>query len=142
MKTKKKSLGSRSRAQFLGLTLVLVVLVAALNAFAVADQKKSKQKPQPVPDTLILVSTFAETGQTLRGVRVRLYPADREGNIVKGKPLDGQTNNMGEYPFHVPKSDGNYVLIAELKGFARTEKPVSVQGEDQLDIFLQMPGER
>lgn len=120
--------------------LVLLLAVFVILPLAEAGaQKKGKTPPEKVPDTLILVSTFAETGQTLRGARVRLYPADAEGQVVKGKPLEGQTNHVGEYPFHVPKTEALYVLVAEMKGFTRTEKPVKVQGEDQLDVFLQLP---
>lgn len=116
--------------------LGVLLLVIGLSA---APQKKGKSSPERVPDTLILVSTFSEAGQVLRGTRVRLYPADGDGKVIKGKVLEGQTNNMGEFPFHVPKSDAHYVLVAELKGFIRTEKPIAVRQEDQLDVFVQLP---
>ncbi|MCW5965922.1 MAG: hypothetical protein KIT83_17925 [Bryobacterales bacterium] len=136
----KKKMPGKAAYRGLNVWLVLVLAAFLFMPLPVAGgQKKGKTPPQKVADTLILVSTFAETGQTLRGARVRLYPADAEGNIVKGKALEGQTNHVGEYPFHVPKTEGTYVLVAEMKGFTRTEKSVKVQGEDQLDVFLQLP---
>jgi hypothetical protein len=119
-----------------------VLLLAALVTLAEAAQKKAKQPPTQVQDTLIQVTTFAETGQTLRGARVWLHPADAEGNIVKGKRLEGQTNHVGEYPFYVPKAEASYVVAAEMKGFQRTEKLVKVHGEDQQDVFLQLPAKK
>ena len=139
-----KKIPGRARLGFVS-SLATLALTAAWAmsgggiTLTASPQKKGKGAKERVPDTLILVSTFAETGQTLRGVRVRLYPADADGNTVKGRTLDGQTNNMGEFPFHVPQTEATYVLVAEIKGFARTEKPVKVQGEEKLDIFVQMP---
>lgn len=133
--------GSRCWRTRIGLVLLVLAFVAIVAADA-SPQKKGKSSPQRVPDTLILVSTFSDAGQTLRGTRVRLYPANQQGEIVKGKVLEGQTNNMGEFPFHVPKTDAHYVLVAEIKGFARTQKHVTVQQEDQLDVFLQLPAAR
>lgn len=116
-------------------TLVAALLMASL--WMPAAQKKNEK--QPAPNTLILVSAFAETGQTLRGASLRLTPADKDGKPVKGKKQSGFTNNMGEYPFHVPKTEAHYVLRAEAKGFEPVEKVVSVSGEDQVDIFLRLP---
>jgi hypothetical protein len=126
-------------ARLLTFALGVLFLITFSGFEAGAAQKKGKQDAERVPDTLILVSTFSEVGQTLRGARVRLFPADKDGNIVKGKALDGRTNNMGEFPFHVPKTEARYVVVAEMKGFARTEKAVHVVGEDQQDVFIQLP---
>lgn len=120
-----------------------VACTGLLPVYAAPSRKKDKEKKAAgVQDTLVLVTAFSETGQTLRGARVWLYPGDAAGNIVKGKSVDGQTNNMGEIPFHVPKTEAHYVLVAEQKGFERTQKQVSVRGEDQLDVFLQLPPSR
>lgn len=120
-----------------------VCALLAISVFAPpapAGQKKAKKgETQPVTDTLIKVTTFTEFGGTLRGASVKLLPADKDGNPVKGKTLQGATNGMGEYPFHVPKKEAAYVLRAEAKGFERTDKVVRVQGEDQLDVFMQLP---
>ncbi len=124
------------------LLLALALSVAFAAVAEPVGQKQGKKQPAKVTDTLIQVSTFAETGQTLRGARVQLHPADAEGKIAKGKRLEGQTNHVGEYPFYVPKTEASYVLVAEMKGFMRTEKLVKVQGEDQLDIFLQLPAKQ
>jgi hypothetical protein len=116
-----------------------LVLLAPLHG-----QKKDKKKdgPAPVTDTLIKVTTFTEMGGTLRGASVKLLPADKDGNPVKGKVLQGVTNSMGEFPFYVPKTEASYVLRAEAKGFVTTDKVVAVHGEDQLDVFLQLPGKK
>ena len=139
----KKKAGSAKRVgqwrQLVPVALVALILLSGFGGGLAFAQKKGKGKAEPVSDTLILVTTFSELGQTLRGARVRLYPADNEGNVVKGKAKDGRTNNMGEFPFRVPKTEARYVLVAEMKGFTRTEKVVHVVGEDQQDVFLQLP---
>jgi hypothetical protein len=122
--------------------LVGLVLLAGTVASSAGPAQKRDKKAEKVPDTLILVTTFSEQGHTLRGARVWLYPGDKDGNIVKGKSRDGNTNNMGEIPFHVPKTNAHYVLVAEQKGFERVQQPVHVQGEDQVDIFLRLPPSR
>lgn len=104
--------------------------------------KAKKSEPQPVTDTLVKVTTFTEAGATLRGVKVKLLPADKDGNVVKGKALEGVTNNMGEFPFHVPKTEVHYVLQAEARGFETTVKAVHARGEDQQDVFLQLPARK
>ena len=113
-----------------------VLLVRGVLADA---QTKDRKDSQPVTDTLIKVTTFSEIGATLRGATVKLLPADKNGNPVKGKARQGVTNNMGEYPFLVPKAEATYVLRAEAKGFVTTDKVVTAHGEDQLDVFLQLP---
>jgi hypothetical protein len=118
-----------------------IVLPLGLPAAAQKSDKKAKD-PQPVTDTLIKVTTFSEIGATLRGASVKLLPADKDGNPVKGKAQQGVTNNMGEYPFRVPKTEATYVLRAEAKGFVTTDKVVTARGEDQLDIFLQLPARK
>jgi hypothetical protein len=123
--------------------LLAAGVLLAQGPSAVAQKKDQNTKePQPVTDTLIKVTTFSEIGATLRGAKVKLLPADKDGNPVKGKAQQGVTNNMGEYPFHVPKTEATYVLRAEAKGFVTTDKVVTARGEDQLDIFLQLPARK
>lgn len=124
-----------------------VALAVALSlcfppAVSAKEKKAKKGEPQPVTDTLIKVTTFTELGSTLRGATVKLRPADKDGNVVKGKALQGTTNGMGEYPFHVPKTEAKYVLEAEAKGFESVSKLVHARGEDQTDIFLQLPAKK
>lgn len=106
------------------------------------EKKAEKGESRPVTDTLIKVTTFTEIGGTLRGATVKLLPADKDGNPTKGKALRGVTNGMGEYPFHVPKTEATYVLQAEAKGFESVSKVVHARGEDQTDIFLQLPAKK
>lgn len=125
-------------------TLLLLCLFTSIQpalTFA-AEKAPKKGETRPVTDTLVKVTTFTEAGATLRGASVKLRPADKDGNAIKGKTLEGVTNSMGEYPFHVPKTEARYVLQAEAHGFQPTVKAVHVQGEDQLDIFLQLPARK
>lgn len=139
---------SRSRRECFGAFALL--LIASPAAFTLLDppsasakeKKAEKGEPQPVADTLIKVTTFTEIGGTLRGATVKLLPADKDGNPTKGKALRGVTNGMGEYPFHVPKTEAMYVLQAEAKGFESVSKVVHARGEDQTDIFLQLPAKK
>ncbi|MCL4783646.1 MAG: hypothetical protein KJZ70_11490 [Bryobacterales bacterium] len=129
----------------LGIAMLLLALALAAPCPLSASAKEKKTKdgePQPVTDTLIKVTTFTELGSTLRGAKVKLLPADKDGNVMKGKVLQGITNGMGEYPFHVPKAEAKYVLEAEAKGFESVSKPVHARGEDQTDIFLQLPAKK
>ncbi len=130
----------RCALALLATLLPAFVSTPALSASAFAAEKKDKNaERQPVTDTLIKVTTFTELGGTLRGATLKLLPADNDGNAVKGKALQGVTNGMGEFPFHVPKTEAKYVLRAQAKGFEPAEKMVEVRGEDQLDVFLQLP---
>lgn len=137
-----RKIAGKPLSRFVLLTLAGLVLLAGSVVSSASPPQKREKKTEKVSDTLILVTTFSEQGHTLRGARVWLYPGDKDGNIVKGKSKDGRTNNMGEIPFHVPKTNAHYVLVAEQKGFERVQKPVQVQGEDQLDVFLQLPPSR
>jgi hypothetical protein len=132
------------RREWLGRAFGALPLSSALSVLfsapSSAGQKKKESKP--VTDTLIKVTTFTEIGATLRGAEVELLPADKEGKPIKGKRLRGATNNMGEYPFYVPKNEATYVLRAEAKGFQITEKVVNAVGEDQIDVFLQLPAKK
>lgn len=155
MMTRKRRAGSRlaktgvadsrmRRREWLGRAFGALPLSSALSVLfsgpSSAGQKKKESKP--VTDTLIKVTTFTEIGATLRGAEVELLPADKEGKPIKGKRLRGATNNMGEYPFYVPKNEATYVLRAEAKGFQITEKVVNAVGEDQIDVFLQLPAKK
>ncbi len=139
----RKISGPLARLGIAMLLLLALALAAPCPLSASAKEKKTKDgEPQPVTDTLIKVTTFTELGSTLRGAKVKLLPADKDGNVMKGKVLQGITNGMGEYPFHVPKAEAKYVLEAEAKGFESVSKPVHARGEDQTDIFLQLPAKK
>ena len=155
MTTRKKKAGSRPatsraadsrvlRRDWLGRAFGALLPASALSLLFAAPSRagQKKKESKPVTDTLIKVTTFTEIGSTLRGAEVELLPADKEGKPIKGKRLRGATNNMGEYPFYVPKSEATYVLRAEAKGFQITEKVVNAVGEDQIDVFLQLPAKK
>ncbi len=75
---------------------------------------------------------------SLPGAEVELSAASQTVKSHKRKTAKLITDARGEFAFRVPAASGEYKLIVRAAGYQVQEKPVSVTGEERLDVFFRL----
>lgn len=120
----------------IGTRLLLLVLAFAL----LAGAAKKKQVPQSYG--IIGGTVFQESGYALPHADVTLTPTpDTNHPAVKLKPLQAVCDSRGEFVFHIPPVAMRYTVKAEAKGYQPSEKSVSIEGEQRIDVTFQLQTE-
>jgi hypothetical protein len=116
---------------------LLVLLLACVLPAAAA-----KKKAVPQSAALVAGTVFDQRGYALPGAEVDLIPAPPDESApVKTKKLQAISNSRGEFAFHVPPGAMQYTVKAAAKGYQSTQKSVSVQGEERVDVTFQLEPE-
>jgi Carboxypeptidase regulatory-like domain len=114
----------------------LLLLTAAFAFLAPAAKKK--------PDAYVLLygTVFRETGFALPNAEV-IVVSDRSSDSAapKMKKMEAVSNGRGEFAFHLPTGNARYIVKVSAKGYRSEEKPVTVQGEDRIDVTFQLDPE-
>ncbi|MGE5487722.1 MAG: carboxypeptidase regulatory-like domain-containing protein [bacterium] len=121
--------GASTRACALWATLLL-----AAAAVPAAGQKKGD-----VPHALVSGTVFSENGMVLRRADVVLRPApDAPKEVRKLKKTRYTTDSRGEFAIRVPAVPAVYTLVVSAEGFESQEKEISVQGVDDINVFIRL----
>ena len=116
----------------------LVLLLSAC-VFAAGAEKK---KAAPQSYALVAGTVFQSRGFALPNAEITLIPDFQAGSApVKAKKLQAISDGRGEFTFRVPPVPGQYLLKVTAEGFHPGEKPVSVQGEERVDVTFQLEPE-
>jgi hypothetical protein len=100
------------------------------------------QKRAGEPFGRIAVTVFRDSGLAFPGAEVTLAPDPLPDQPhPRLKPLKGSSDSRGEYVFRVPVTAMRYVVRAHAKGFADEQKQVSIEGEETIDVTLQLARE-
>lgn len=133
MKRKKKRIGTNA---VYGLGLAAAVLACILPVQA------AKKKNAPGTYALVAGTVFSANGYALPDADVALTPDPSPDSApLKLKKLQAVSNSRGEFAFRVPLGAMRYILSASAKGYRPGQKPVLLQGEDRLDVALQLDPE-
>ena len=123
-RTKKKtSLGSR--------LLAAALLVAAALPLAGEDRK-------PASYAVVTGTVFRDTGMSLPGAEVTLAAAGDSKEAKKFKKQTVAASPRGEFVFRVPAAAGNYTVSVRASGYESQQKPVTVTGEERIDVFFRL----
>lgn len=118
----------------IGISLLLIVTCAVP---VMAAKKKAAEGY-----VLLYGTVFRETGFALPNAAVIVLPdTSWDASAAKVKKLDGVSNGRGEFAFHLPAVNMHYIVKVSAKGYRSAEKPVTVQGEDRIDVTFQLDPE-
>ncbi len=135
MRTKKK------RKKRIGISLIatsVVLLVAALVPIAAAAKKK------PALDTYAMISgsVFQESGYALRDAAVTVVAEPLSGGAaVKTQKMEAVSDARGEFILRVPPGPMNYAIVVSAKGYQSLRKPVTVEGQERVEVTFQLERE-
>jgi hypothetical protein len=125
----------RRKTRIISLLISLLTLAAASILPALGDKKKDAAEPY----VLLAGTVFQESGFALPNAEVVVIqdPAP-ETKHSKVKKMQALSDSRGEFAIRLPAGNAHYLLKVSAKGFRDEEKPVTVQGEDRLDVTIQL----
>jgi hypothetical protein len=125
----------RRKTRIISLLISLLILAAASILPALGDKKKAAAEPY----VLLAGTVFQETGFALPNAEVVVtQDAAPETKHSKAKKIQAVSDSRGEFALRLPVGNAHYVIKVSAKGFRNEEKPVTVQGEDRLDVTFQL----
>jgi len=117
-----------------------ISLLLLATAFAVPVMAEKKKPPEPY--VLLYGTVFRDTGLALPNADVMVVPdPSSDAAAPKVKKMEAVSNGRGEFAFHLPTGNGRYIVKVGAKGYRSEEKPVTIQGEDRVDVTFQLAPE-
>jgi Carboxypeptidase regulatory-like domain len=113
--------------------MALILLGGGTEASGV-DQGQRAQAPY----ALITGTVFRETGLAFPGAEVTLAAAGDSKGARKFKKIQVATSARGEFVLRVPAATMSFTVTAKASGYRAQEKPVTVTGEDRMDVFFRL----
>ena len=127
----------KKRKKRSGISLLLL-LAAAFALPCAAAKKKAAAEPYVLLDGTV----FRENGFALPNAEVVVIPdPGPESAPAKLKKLQAVSDSRGEFAFRLPTLNMRYLVKVSAKGYRNETKPVTVQGEDRLDVTFQLQPE-
>ena len=131
--TSRKRKRRTKRKTGLDLLAVSVTVFLLLGAASPAGGKKTKAI---APAALIAGTVFRDSGLTLPGAGISLEAAPAAGSKSRFRKMSAVSDARGEFAFRVPAERADYLLTASAQSFETVKKPVSVQGEERIDLSI------
>ncbi len=142
--TSKRRMRTKTRRSGVSVGLARVLIrvcvllgVAAIAVFPAAAGKRDKQEPF----ALIAGTVFRDTGFALPGAEVSLKPTPEGPSAVKVKNAKMVSTPRGEFVFRVPAAPMRYTVSVKARGFREQTKPVSITGDERVDVFFRLEAE-
>jgi hypothetical protein len=115
------------------------VIILALLLAVVLPAAAGKKKVVPEPYGLVAGSVFRDSGYALPSAEITLVPNPPPNTPpVKMKKLQAVSDARGEFVFRVPAASMSYLVKVAAKGFHGEEKPVTIQGEERVDVTFML----
>jgi hypothetical protein len=102
--------------------------------FAAAGKEKQKSASY----ALVAGTVFRDTGYSLAGAELDLVPAGQAQSGRKTKAMKAVSDARGEFAFRVPPFASEYKLMVRAAGYENQEKPVTIGGEERVDVFFRL----
>jgi len=117
-----------------GISLMLLAAAFALPVLA------AKKKPEAY--VLLYGTVFRDTGFALPNAEVIVVSDPSSGTAApKTKKMEAVSNDRGEFAVHLPTGNARYIVKVTAKGYRSEQKPVTIQGEDRIDVTFQLDPE-
>lgn len=123
-------------AQGFGRPLAAALLLLCL--FAAPPVAVGKDQRLETSYAVVAGTVFRESGLSLPGAEVELSAEDQTQKSHRQKRTKLITDARGEFAFRVPAVAAAYKLIVKAAGYQAQEKPVSVAGEERVDVFFRL----
>lgn len=143
MKTGKMAAGVR-RPRCFGPCFVArcaATLMALGMLLAPAAAGKDKPKKQQMSWALIAGTVFRDSGFSLAGAEVVVTSVPDPNSSVKIKKIKVVSDARGEFAIRVPVVSMRYTVSVKASGLRAQEKPVSIVGEERVDVFFRLERE-
>lgn len=114
---------------FLGLLSVAGIPAAA--------RKKAKQ----ASFALIAGTVFRDSGFALPGAEVSVKPSPEGAPNPKIRSVETMSDPRGEFAIRVPAAPMRYTVRVKARGFREQSKPVSISGDERVDVFFHLEAE-
>jgi hypothetical protein len=137
-KTRKRS-GAKAAVRIARAIAWAFVLVGLLGVAAVPGAAKKKDK-QP-SFALIAGTVFRDSGFALPGAEVSVKPLPEEAPKPKIQSVKTMSDPRGEFAIRVPAVPMRYTVRVKAPGFREQSKPVSISGDERVDVFFHMEAE-
>jgi hypothetical protein len=112
----------------------LLFLAAVLCLPGVAAKKKALE-----PYVLLNGTIFRETGFALPNAEVVVIPdPESEAAAPKLKAMRAVSDVRGEFAIRLPTVAMRYLVKVSARGYRTETKQVTVQGEDRVDVTIQL----
>ena len=103
---------------------------------AVGAQRRKKEE---APHAVVAGTIFRDPGFAVAGAEATLtFLAPPAGSKKVPKPLKTRTTGRGEFFFHVPAGEAEYVVRASGPGLEAEEKRVKVYGEERVEVYFNL----
>jgi len=135
---KTKRSGANAAVRFANALVWACFLMGVAGVGVVAAAKKPDKQE---PFALIAGTVFRDTGFALAGAEVSLKPTPEGPSSVKVKPAKIISSPRGEFAFRVPAAPMRYTVGVKAHGFREQSKPVSISGDERVDVFFRLEAE-
>ncbi len=109
-----------------------------LSAVGALTAGSDKQKQAEAPYALVTGTVFRETGMSFSGAEVTLAAVGDSKEARKFKKMRVATSPRGEFAFRLPAAPMQYALSVRASGYQPQQKPVTISGEDRIDVFFKL----
>ena len=112
----------------------MLLVCGPLLLFAAA----AKDKQKAVSYALVAGTVFRDTGYALAGAELELASAGRAEPGRKFKTMKAVSDSRGEFAFRIPPLASEFKLSVRAPGYEQQEKPVTISGEERVDVFFKL----
>lgn len=126
----------KKRTRRTGASACIAIAACLLTAGLAAGADK---KQQSEAFGVVAGTVFEETGRSLPRADVTLEPAGGPAKeLRKVKKIRYTTDARGEFAIRVPAVKQDYVLTVSASGFETQQKPVTISGDERVDVFIRL----
>ena len=142
MKTKRKPLGGSHAGPFPGVPVFIACLCTILILHQTAPGASAKSEKKAAKAYALIAGTvFQPSGLSLAGATVTVTPVSPDttgGKPRKMKKVRVASDARGEFAVRVPPVPMRYTVSVEASGFQPQSKEVAIQGDERVDLFVQL----
>ena len=101
----------------------------------------AKKKDKQTSFALIAGTVFRDSGFALPGAEVYVKPSPDGATKLKVRPVKTMSDPRGEFAIRVPAAPMRYTVRVKAQGFREQSKPVSISGDERVDVFFHLEPE-
>jgi hypothetical protein len=137
-KTRKRS-GARAAVRLARAITWALVFLGLLGVAETPAAARKKDKQQPF--ALIAGTVFRDSGLALPGAEVFVKPSPEGAPTPKIQSVKTISDPRGEFAIRVPAVPMRYTVRVKAPGFREQSKPVSISGDERVDVFFHLEAE-
>ncbi len=137
-KTRRRS-GARAAVRLARAIAWAFVFLGLMGVAGVPAAARKKDKPPSF--ALIAGTVFRDSGFALPGAEVSVKPSPEGAPHLKIKSVKTMSDPRGEFAIRVPAAPMRDTVRVKAPGFREQSKPVSISGDERVDVFFHLEPE-